>query len=247
MDGGVGDDAIYGLTGNDTLNGSNGADTLVGGAGNDVLNGGVGTGDFASYVGATGGVTVSLSITTAQNTVNAGSDRLAGIEGLLGSDFADRLTGDGLGNVIKGAAGADTIGGLAGNDALYGEAGNDVLTGGAGTDVLYGGTGNDLFIFNAPGEGVDQILDFDSVATPGDTDGLRFAGLAFGGLAAGAILGSQFQAGSLPAALTADVRFFYASLNFGLYFDADGSGATFNPILVAQITTPITAGDIQII
>lgn len=246
MDGGLGNDVIYGLAGNDTLNGSSGSDTLIGGAGGDVLNGGVGTGDFASYVDAVSAVTVSLATLTSQNTGGSGSDRLAGIEGLIGSGFGDSLTGDGLANVIYGGAGSDTITGLGGNDALYGDAGNDLLTGGAGADVLTGGAGNDLFIFNAPGDGVDRILDFDPIATPGDTDGLRFAGAGFGGLAAGAILASQFQTGLLAGALTPGARFIYASSNFGLFYDADGSGNLFSPIMVAQIFTPITAADIQI-
>ena len=247
LDGGAGNDALYGLAGNDALNGSNGADTLVGGAGNDVLAGGLGTGDYASYVGATGGVTVSLSVTTSQNTGGAGSDRLSGIEGLIGSGLGDTLTGDSLTNVIYGGDGIDQIIGLGGNDVLFGDAGNDSLLGGSGSDTISGGAGNDLFIFNATNEGVDVITDFDSSSTPGDTDGLRFAAAAFGGLPVGAILGTQFQSGPLPHALTSDVRFIYSTAAFGLFYDADGSGALFSPILLAQITTPILAGDIQII
>jgi Ca2+-binding RTX toxin-like protein len=247
MDGSAGNDAIHGLAGNDTLNGGAGGDTLEGGMGNDVLNGGGGTADYASYAGASGAVTVSLSVTTAQDTVNAGSDRLLNIEGLIGSVFADRLTGDNLTNVIRGGAGADTISGLAGNDLLQGEGGADVLVGGAGGDVLTGGAGNDRFIFNAPGEGVDTITDFESSATPGDTDVLQFARAAFGGLATGGILASQFQASLLPTASTADVRFLYASANFGLFYDADGSGGAFDPVMLAQIFAPVVAGDIQFI
>ena len=247
MDGSAGNDALYGLAGNDTLNGGAGGDTLEGGMGNDVLNGGGGAADYASYAGASGAVTVSLSTTTAQDTVNAGSDRLLNIEGLIGSVFADRLTGDNLTNVIRGGAGADTISGLAGNDLLQGEGGADVLVGGAGGDVLTGGAGNDRFIFNAPGEGVDTITDFESSATPGDTDVLQFARAAFGGLATGGILASQFQASLLPTASTADVRFLYASANFGLFYDADGSGGAFDPVMLAQIFAPVVAGDIQFI
>ncbi len=75
--GGLGDDTISGLDGNDNLFGDQGSDSLVGGTGNDelfggansdTLDGGVGadtfTGgdgyDFASFIGATGGVTARL-------------------------------------------------------------------------------------------------------------------------------------------------------------------------------------------
>jgi serralysin len=40
------------------------------------------------------GVTVSLAVAGAQNTVGAGSDTLTGIENLTGSSFNDVLTGD---------------------------------------------------------------------------------------------------------------------------------------------------------
>ena len=130
-----------------TLNGGPGGDDLIGGPGNDLLNGGAAS-DFADYSLAAAGVTVSLAVTTAQNTVGAGSDILVGIEKLVGSGFIDHLTGD------------------AGPNALYGLAGNDVITGGAGQDSLGGGGGADTFVFVAVGDSTvaapDTILDFQS-------------------------------------------------------------------------------------
>ena len=71
-----------------------GNDTLIGGAGNDTLDGGAAGSDTASYADATAGVTVSLAITTAQNTVGAGTDTLTNFENLTGSNLNDTLTGN---------------------------------------------------------------------------------------------------------------------------------------------------------
>jgi Ca2+-binding RTX toxin-like protein len=141
--------------GNDTLIGGDGADTLIGGGGDDVLTGGAGV-DTVNYsgtnstavVGATPGVTgvnVNLSVTTAQNTLNAGLDTLTGIENAVGSLFNDTLSGgaDGVtvANRLDGGAGNDSMLGGGGNDTLIGGAGNDTLNGGAGVDTLsYEGT-----------------------------------------------------------------------------------------------------------
>ena len=145
----LGTSAING-TGNDLAN------LIYASAGNNVLNGGDGT-DTLSYSTATAGVTVSLNLTTAQNTVGSGTDTLSNFERLSGSGFGDTLTGSGIGNLMDGDAGNDTILGLAGND---------VLRGSLGADVLYGGAGNDIFDYNAVAESGttsttwDVIMDF---------------------------------------------------------------------------------------
>ncbi|MBE9579436.1 MULTISPECIES: Ig-like domain-containing protein [Moraxella] len=85
------------------------------------------------------------------------------IENLIGSEYADTLTGNDADNHIFGGAGGDTIrGGL----------GNDVLDGGLGNDTLIGGVGDDTYIIDSTGdsitelagEGVDSVfshVDFD--------------------------------------------------------------------------------------
>lgn len=118
---------------NDTLIGDANANIIEGGLGNDALSGGAGD-DTASYAGATAGVTVSLALQgTAQNTVAAGTDTLAGFENLQGSAFNDTLSGDAAANVISGGAGDDTL-------ATGGNAGGTV-------DLLDGGTGSDTASF----------------------------------------------------------------------------------------------------
>jgi Ca2+-binding RTX toxin-like protein len=127
-------DFLGGDGGDNLLSGLAGDDGLDGGAGNDTLDGGTGN-DTATYQDAADGVTVSLAITTAQDTHSVGLDTLVSIENLTGTAFDDTLTGD---------AGANLLSGATGNDTLEGGAGNDMLDGGDGTDTLEGGAGNDL-------------------------------------------------------------------------------------------------------
>ena len=115
MDGGGGNDTIVGDAGNDTLRGNSGADVLIGGA--DI--------DTATYSEFAAGVTVSLVAGVVGVGGNAAGDTLFEIENLIGSNFNDSLTGDGLANVLN-----------SGN-------GNDILRGGGGADVLIGGGGID--------------------------------------------------------------------------------------------------------
>ena len=174
LNGGVSDESFYGDEGNDALNGGGGDDLLEGGAGDDAITGGSGF-DTASYWEAVAGVTVSLAIAGAQNTIGAGMDTLSGIEDLLGSAFADRLTGNDSGNFLvgydgddrlDGNAGADVLDGGDGDDYLFGRTGSDTLIGGAGYDRLYGGTGNDIYYvddvddyaYELVGEGQDEVI-----------------------------------------------------------------------------------------
>jgi subtilisin family serine protease len=85
-------------------------------AGNNVLDGGSGT-DTASYAYAAGAVSVRLGTTGAQNTGASGTDTLLRIEGLHGSAFNDKLTGDAAANVIEGGSGSDTV--VGGIDIVY--------------------------------------------------------------------------------------------------------------------------------
>ena len=74
------------------------------------------------------------------------------IENLIGSEYADTLTGNDADNHIFGGAGGDTIRGGLGNDVLDGGLGNDTLIGGGGGD----GTGDS--ITELAGEGVDSVF-----------------------------------------------------------------------------------------
>ncbi len=149
-------DTLIGNAGDNALVGGSGNDTLNGGAGNDTLDGGAGS-DWAYYNTTTGGkgVAVNLALSTVQQTNGAGKDTLISIENLLGSSYADTLTGNDSDNILNGGTG---------NDTLNGGAGNDTLSGGAGKDVLTGGAGKDVFAFtnvtDSSGANQDTITDF---------------------------------------------------------------------------------------
>ncbi|MFB9914048.1 beta strand repeat-containing protein, partial [Rhizobium paknamense] len=108
------DNTIIGGDGNDTLSGEGGADKIIGGAGTDTV----------SYATSTSGVTVNLKTGTASGG-DAEGDRLSGIENLIGSGYADTLTGTDGDNTITAGSG------------------NDILEGGKGADTLLGGNGTD--------------------------------------------------------------------------------------------------------
>ena len=122
-----GNNTIYGNAGNDALYGRDGNDTLHGGDGDDIIDGGNGN-DTVTYIFSSAGVTVNLALLTAQDTVGAGIDTLAGIENITGTSHNDTLYGDAADNELYGLGGDDTLYGGGGNDFLSGAAGNDTVT-----------------------------------------------------------------------------------------------------------------------
>src|SRR5262249_36527170 len=80
--------------------------------------------DVASYLDSHAAVTVSL-LNVAGIGGDAEGDTLSGIEGLVGSQFADALIGDGAANTFNGAAGADVMTGGAGDDTYFVDDGGD--------------------------------------------------------------------------------------------------------------------------
>jgi len=133
---------LAGGEGNDVISGQGGDDTIEGGVDNDTLIGGSngGGGDTVSYAGALAGVTVSLAVTTAQNTKGAGTDTVSSFENLTGSAFADKLKGDAKTNTIRGGGG------------------DDILSGGPGMDQLFGGEGIDTVSYAGSASGVTLTL-----------------------------------------------------------------------------------------
>jgi Ca2+-binding RTX toxin-like protein len=151
LDGGDGNDTLFGLSGNNILIGGAGDDVLDGGTGNDQIIGGDGI-DTASYATASSGVTINLGQTTGQDTVGAGIDRIIFVENLTGSAFDDVLTGDDGVNVIEGGDGNDTIQSGDGVDTILAGAGDDtVIIDSLNADAAVGET------FDG-GEGIDTFL-----------------------------------------------------------------------------------------
>lgn len=124
--GGAGADRLVGGRGNDRLLGGDGRDRLDGGPGDDALLGGSGS-DTALYRSAPRGVEADLGAGTASGW---GADVLRDIEELVGSDYADVLTG---------GPGDDVLRGRSGDDLLDGADGMDLLDGGPGVDVCVNG------------------------------------------------------------------------------------------------------------
>jgi Ca2+-binding RTX toxin-like protein len=169
-----GQDTLEGGAGDDTLKGENDADVYVfetssstdtlgtdqvvedhptlsstnpaSDFGRDVL-------DFTNLVPSTAGATVNISLTTTQ-VVTTGQLSLlltssTGIEDVIGSAAGnDNITGNSLGNILRGLAGDDTLDGGTSNDTVYGGDGNDTIFAGTGDDKAYGDVGNDLMYGN---------------------------------------------------------------------------------------------------
>ena len=140
VNGGAGEDWIYGGFGNDMLIGGSGDDTIKGRDGEDELFGGDGDDDLFG-----GDDDDELN-------GDAGNDLLYGEsddDTLRGGFGDDKLHGGSSNDQLFGGAGADELFGGAHNDALF--AGTDIVE-----DVLWGNGGIDSFDYV---EGIDEIRD----------------------------------------------------------------------------------------
>jgi Ca2+-binding RTX toxin-like protein len=145
--GGDGFDNIRGGTGNDQIFGDGGNDALRGQEGDDLIDGGDDF-DIVHYNLVSGAVEVDLAAGYAKDrdaSGNTGTDALANIESVRGSNFDDSLAGDSGSNSLSGIGGNDTLFGGEDDDFLDGGEGDDFLFGGPGTDFLIGGSGIDTF------------------------------------------------------------------------------------------------------
>ncbi len=160
-------DAFVGNAYGNTLFFLNDGLVLFSTAGDDTLTGTSSLNDTASYINATSAVTVSLEVTTPQNTGH-GTDTLTLIENLIGSDFNDNL---------KGKSGANQLEGGAGNDRLDGRGGPDVMIGGLGNDIYAVNNTGDIVTEN-PGEGTDKINSRVTYTLPDNVENLTLKGTA---------------------------------------------------------------------
>lgn len=175
-------EALFGEAGRDTLEGGPGDfDGLIGGAGDDVLDGGPGL-DTAQLWDAPGPVSADLAAGTA---TGHGDDRLVAVEGVVGSNFDDVLTGDDGSNLLSAQAGEDTINALGSGTLSEGTA--DLIDGGEGNDLLYGGEGADVVAYDdsrdpvtvdlgaarATGSGTDTLESIEAAVGSDNDDVLR--------------------------------------------------------------------------
>ena len=288
--GGGGNDTIDGGAGNDLIDPGMGSNLSFGGDGNDTFANdpsqigfnntylgdlGFDTVDYSRSIGVgpgTGatriGVSVDLSnVGVAAVPIGANlPDSFLSVEGLIGSAFADTLSGvtpggatapqlDALGNPIINPVTLlpvpmdFTISGLSGNDTINGGDGNDTLNGGLNNDSLFGGLGNDLFLFDsALGAGnVDRVSDFSKVV--GNTDSFVLDRVAFTSVNAGTLLtAAVFLAGAgVTTATTTAQRILFNTTNGNLYYDWDGSAAGRAPVLFATAANIPLAGAAAVI
>jgi Ca2+-binding RTX toxin-like protein len=82
--------------------------------------------DMLSFEFMTGGMTLTLG-PGGDGTfmIETSTQTYSGFEGLVGSGYADDLTGNSEDNLLFGSGGNDTISGVAGNDTIHGGAGAD--------------------------------------------------------------------------------------------------------------------------
>ncbi|MDQ6434056.1 calcium-binding protein [Mesorhizobium sp. LHD-90] len=203
------------------LDGAGDRDILIGGGGGDILIGGTGL-DYASYEFSKAGLTVNLANPNL-NTGEAAGDSYSGIEGIVGSRFADTLSANAGSNVLDGHGGADKISGLAGADSF-------VFSAWLGTD------------------NIDTITDFTAI-----DDTIRLENAIFTTLTAtGALAVSAFRANMTGLAGDANDRIIYETDTGKLFYDADGNGARaaiqFATLAATPVGPPtITAADFVVI
>jgi Ca2+-binding RTX toxin-like protein len=152
---GIADDSLA-----NAMTGSNFDDVFIGLGGSDTLDGGLGI-DTADYSDAPAGVLGTTGLISYDG--QAGADTLIGIENIVGSAFADSLTGDGNDNVFRPAAGNDTLNGGGGSNTVdYSDAPGAVvcLMGlGFASNDGYGGVDSFAFgIHNVIGSAFNDIL-----------------------------------------------------------------------------------------
>jgi Ca2+-binding RTX toxin-like protein len=203
---------------------------LYAGTGNNVLDGGAGSDTVTWAYGVSGAVGVTASLASGTAT-GSGSDTLIGIEHLIGSANADRLTGDGNANHLSGGLG---------NDTLDGGGGADTLAGGDGNDQLSGGLGADVFRFDTLPNATtnrDTILDFSVVDDTIQLENAIFTSLA----ATGTLAAGSFRSGAgVTAAADADDFVIYDSSSGALYYDANGNTGA-GPVQIASLASGLGA------
>ena len=156
LDGGEGDDWMYGTSKADTIIANSGIKKIQGEGGDDLListargagnfSGGEGrdTISFAAHTptdrtGPNGGVTVDLG---SGNASGASDQNLSGIENVIGSAFDDQIEGaPGVDNDIDGGLGDDFLSGQ-GGDNLDGGLGENDCSGGSHTNCNENSPGN---------------------------------------------------------------------------------------------------------
>lgn len=189
--GGAADEIFQGLDGDDTIDGGGGTNT--------VLFDDFGQSRFARGI-ADSGVNVDLSAGTAVDAWGD-TDTLTNIQNVVGTAFADRITGDGSDNVIDLGSAPQAF--FDDGDFADGGDGDDVLKSSGGFALLIGGAGADDFQFSDTGQYFDWINV--SYAT---SSGNVFANFTNAGIVASAAYGSlTIASGEVLDGINGDTAF----------------------------------------
>ncbi len=162
-------DVLIGTSQTDSIDAKGGSDIIVHTAGGDTIEGGNGNDTISYLARAKGGVINLLEDTGVTDFVKgffgggsatgdftyAVTEKITGVENVIGSKFNDKISGDHGSNKLFGNAGADKLIGNGGADDLRGGSGNDKLFGGSGGDQLRGDDGNDYL---QGGSGNDRLV-----------------------------------------------------------------------------------------
>ena len=203
--------------------GLGGRDTIDGGGGFDVVRY-----HRDARFGGTAGVTVNLATGVAIDGFGK-QDKLVSIEGVRGTDAADRLTGSSVANLLRG------------------DGGNDFLAGALGNDTLVGGGGRDTFFFNTTLNATSNVDLIDDYSVADDT--IRLENAIFTAITGtGTLTVAQFVKNSSGTAADASDRIIYETDTGKLFYDSNGNAsggrihfATLDPNLA------LTAADFYIV
>lgn len=161
------DNTLIGGSGNNVLSGGLGNDTLVGIWGRDTVDGGAGE-DTLVLSGTWHDYTVTRTATDTVLTLGGEVVAARNVEtfrfadaSLLWEDIITTASSDANDRLV-GTNYADRLSGGKGNDTLLGLAGEDTLDGGMGIDSMVGGAGNDTYSVDAPG---DKIIESEAEGT----------------------------------------------------------------------------------
>ena len=174
---------LYGLQGTefaDELTGNAEANRIRGNGGDDTINGGghsAGTFDQVDYANATAGVIVNLQTNSGTGDSSVGNDILLSIDSVLGSHFADDITGL--------AAGGTQFFGLEGNDTFTGS--------GSGNEIYYANSPAGIVVDLAAGTAQDGFGDTDTFTGIQIVRGSAYSDLISGDSGANLLDGSSVR------------------------------------------------------
>ncbi len=163
----IDDESLIGTDFPDQLFGDGGINTIAGRGADDVIDGRGAIGDAVDYSAAPGPGGVQVNLTTGVASGAAGTDSIANVEGVIGSEQADEISGNQEANTITPLKGNDRIDGVgpAPNLVSY-----SPETAAVNVDLMAG--------TSTGGSGSDALADIQNVVGSSYDDSLRGDGKA---------------------------------------------------------------------